>query len=60
MLEAINTIREKLERVVFIYVPSHAGVVPNAYADGIAKAYLHRAYRVRMSKVVAGLVSSNL
>ena len=57
-IEAINTIRERLERVVFVYVPSHAGVVPNAYADGIAKAYLSRTYKVRVAKLVAGLVRS--
>ena len=39
-IEAINELRSQIERVTFIYVPSHAGVVPNAYVDGIAKAYL--------------------
>ena len=34
LVEAVNTVREKLDKVVFIYVPSHAGVVPNAYAKG--------------------------
>ena len=40
-IEAINTLRTKLGRVVFIYVPSHSGVVPNAYADGIAMPTSH-------------------
>ena len=57
-LEAINALREQLEMVVFIYVPSHAGVVPNAYADGIAKAYLDRTHMVRLGRIVAQHVTS--
>ena len=54
-VEAINAIRETLGLVVFIYVPSHAGVVPNAYADGVAKAYLKREHRLRIGRIVARL-----
>ena len=57
-IEAINTLRTKLERVVFLYVPSHSGVVPNAYADGVAKAYLARQHKLRIGKVVARHVRS--
>ena len=52
-MEAINTLREQLERVVFIYVPSHSGVVPNAYADGIAKAYLNAKHKLRTGTIIA-------
>ena len=57
-IEAINELRTHIELVVFIYVPSHAGVVPNAYADGVAKAYLHRSHRLRIGQLVARLVRS--
>ena len=57
-MEAINTIRESLDLVVFLYVPSHAGVVPNAYADGVAKAFLKREHRLRTGQIVARLVKS--
>ena len=42
ILEAINTYRGKLEKVVTMYVPAHAGVSPNAMADAVAKAYLQQ------------------
>ena len=58
IIEAINALREGLGRVVFIFTPSHAGVVPNAYADGVAKAYLHDTRTLRLSKVVAQHVTS--
>ena len=58
VIEAINNIRQQLGSVVFIYVPSHAGVVPNAYADGIAKAYLDRLYKLNMHRIIARLVTS--
>ena len=44
--------------VVFIYVPSHAGVVPNAYADGVAKACLKRTTRTRTGPMIARLIHS--
>ena len=36
MLEAICRLREQLERVVFLYTPSHRGIAPNAYTDAAA------------------------
>ena len=45
MLEEICNIREEMAReggrVILVWVPGHRGVAPNAYADAIAKAYLH-------------------
>ena len=58
LIEAINTIREQLGLVVFMYVPSHAGVVPNAYADGVAKACLKRTTRTRTGPMIARLIRS--
>ena len=40
LLEAICRLRARFDRVVFLYVPSHTGIAPNAYADAVAKAYL--------------------
>ena len=38
-LEAICTARERIELAVFMYVPAHRGLAPNAIADAVAKAY---------------------
>ena len=38
-MEAINTIRQRLKRVVFVWIPAHTGITPNVYADAIAKAH---------------------
>ena len=40
MLEAICDYRDKLGLVVVMWVPSHDGVAPNAYADAVAKGAL--------------------
>ena len=40
VLEAICEARKRLRMCVFVQVPSHTGITPNAYADGVAKAYL--------------------
>ena len=57
-IEAINNLREKIGHVVFMYTPSHAGVVPNAYADGIAKAHLQSQHRIRTGQIVAKYIKS--
>eukprot|EP00965_Chrysotila_dentata_P007951 259198-Pleurochrysis_carterae.AAC.1 len=36
ILEAITNVRETLGKVIFMWVPSHVGIVPNAMADNIA------------------------
>ena len=40
LLHAINTERAKLQLVVTMWVPAHAGVGANAMADAVAKAHL--------------------
>eukprot|EP00965_Chrysotila_dentata_P028707 953803-Pleurochrysis_carterae.AAC.1 len=36
VLEAITNVREFLGTVIFMWVPSHVGIVPNIIADSIA------------------------
>eukprot|EP00965_Chrysotila_dentata_P200216 6179861-Pleurochrysis_carterae.AAC.1 len=36
ILEAITNMRETLGTVIFMWVPSHVGIVPNMMADNIA------------------------
>eukprot|EP00965_Chrysotila_dentata_P257566 6212928-Pleurochrysis_carterae.AAC.1 len=36
VLEAITNARETLGTVIFMWIPSHVGIVPNTFADGIA------------------------
>eukprot|EP00965_Chrysotila_dentata_P194526 6176418-Pleurochrysis_carterae.AAC.6 len=36
MVEAITNVRESLGTVIFMWVPSHVGIVPNIIADSIA------------------------
>eukprot|EP00965_Chrysotila_dentata_P026316 872136-Pleurochrysis_carterae.AAC.6 len=36
VLEAITNVRETLGTVIFMWVPSHVGIVPNMIADNIA------------------------
>ena len=57
-MEAINTIRARLNRVVFMWVPSHVGVMPNAYADAIAKAHTYNTHRQRTTRVLARNITS--
>ena len=40
LLEYICILRSQLEKVVFVWVPSHEGIAMNAYADAAAKAHL--------------------
>eukprot|EP00965_Chrysotila_dentata_P211723 6186607-Pleurochrysis_carterae.AAC.2 len=36
LLEAITNVREKLGTVIFMWIPSHVGIIPNVIADNIA------------------------
>eukprot|EP00965_Chrysotila_dentata_P179353 5922858-Pleurochrysis_carterae.AAC.1 len=36
VLEAITNVREKLGKVIFMWIPSHVGITPNVIADNIA------------------------
>eukprot|EP00965_Chrysotila_dentata_P037333 1242105-Pleurochrysis_carterae.AAC.1 len=36
VLEAITNVRESLGTVIFMWIPSHVGIVPNIIADNIA------------------------
>ena len=40
LLEGICRLRNKMDRVVFLFTPSHKGIAPNAYADAAAKSHL--------------------
>lgn len=40
LLEAICSLRARLELVVFMFTPSHRGIAPNAMADAAAKSHL--------------------
>eukprot|EP00965_Chrysotila_dentata_P084853 2800891-Pleurochrysis_carterae.AAC.1 len=35
-MEAITNVREKLGSVIFMWIPSHVGIIPNVIADNIA------------------------
>eukprot|EP00965_Chrysotila_dentata_P039279 1305090-Pleurochrysis_carterae.AAC.2 len=36
VLEAITNVREKLGTVIFVWIPSHVGIIPNVVADNVA------------------------
>eukprot|EP00965_Chrysotila_dentata_P138725 4588772-Pleurochrysis_carterae.AAC.1 len=36
VLEAITNVRKKLGTVIFMWIPSHIGIIPNVIADRIA------------------------
>ena len=40
LLENICHLRRSMDRVIFLYTPSHKGIAPNAMADATAKAHL--------------------
>ena len=40
LLESICRLRSKMDRIIFLFTPSHKGVAPNAYADAAAKSHL--------------------
>ena len=40
LLENICHLRRNMDRVIFLYTPSHKGIAPNAMADATAKAHL--------------------
>ena len=41
LLENICRLRQRMNRVIFLYTPSHKGIAPNAMADAAAKAHLN-------------------
>eukprot|EP00965_Chrysotila_dentata_P183153 6048343-Pleurochrysis_carterae.AAC.1 len=36
VLEAITNVREKLGTVIFMWIPSHVGIIPNVIAHNLA------------------------
>ena len=58
VLEAICDYRDKLGLVVVMWVPSHEGVAPNAYADAVAKGALTAQKEPSLTEGVAGHVRS--
>ena len=42
MLESVCRARAQLDRVIFMFTPSHKGTAPNAMADAAAKSWLER------------------
>ena len=57
-LEAICRLRTRFDRVIFMYVPSHTGIAPNAYADAAAKAFLFTPWTPHEVRGVADAVHS--
>ena len=58
MLEAICTLRNRLQRVVILWAPSHEGVTPGGYADAAAKGGLERGLEKGLTEGVAELIVS--
>ena len=56
MLEAICKYRDMLDGVAFMWVPAHAGVACNAYADAVAKACLADARAEEVTRSVGTAV----
>ena len=57
-IEAINTLRARLGKVVFIWVPSHLGIPCNAYADAIASAATNTPAQTPVTALVAAEIRS--
>ena len=57
-IEAINTLRARLVKVIFIWVPSHLGVPCNAYADAVASAAIDAPAQTPVTALVAAEVRS--
>ena len=58
MLEAICRLRTRFDRVIFMYVPAHAGIASNAYADATAKTYWHQPWSTATAHTVCTNVLS--
>ena len=56
VLEAICEYRTRLGMVVIMWVPSHEGITPNAYADAVAKGALAVQPEVNLTEGVAACV----
>ena len=52
-MEAINSIRQRLKRVVFVWIPAHTAITPNVYADAIAKAHTENSMKLVTARVLA-------
>ena len=59
-IEAINMLRTRLGKVVFIWVPSHLGVPCNAYADAVASAAIDAPAQTPVTALVAAEVRLRL
>ena len=57
-IEAINTLRASLGKVVFIWVPSHLGIPCNAYADAVASAATNAPAQTPVTALVAAEIRS--
>jgi hypothetical protein len=58
MLEAIAYYRARLGMVTIMWVPSHKGIGPNAYADAVAKGAMAGALEKGITRRIAERVSS--
>eukprot|EP00965_Chrysotila_dentata_P124710 4123030-Pleurochrysis_carterae.AAC.1 len=56
VLEAITNVRETLGTVVFMWIPSHVGIIPNVLADNIAI----RAQEEPQEGMITGLISKQV
>eukprot|EP00965_Chrysotila_dentata_P047646 1580352-Pleurochrysis_carterae.AAC.1 len=56
VLEAITNVRECLGTVVFMWIPSHVGIIPNVIADNVAAQQRERA----PEGMVTGLISKQV
>eukprot|EP00965_Chrysotila_dentata_P076087 2514312-Pleurochrysis_carterae.AAC.1 len=56
VLEALTNIRETLGTVVFMWIPSHVGIIPNVLADNIAI----RSQEETPEGMVTGLISKQV
>ena len=57
-MEAINTLREQFHNVTFVWVPAHAGIACNAYADAAAKSALGAEVKSPVLAMVAADIKS--
>eukprot|EP00965_Chrysotila_dentata_P015632 517226-Pleurochrysis_carterae.AAC.1 len=53
VLEAITNVRENLGTVIFMWIPSHVGIIPNVIADKVAA----REQEITLEGMVTGLIS---
>eukprot|EP00965_Chrysotila_dentata_P244018 6205734-Pleurochrysis_carterae.AAC.1 len=56
VLEAITNVRESLGTVIFMWIPSHVGIVPNIIADSIAS----RGHEEPPDRMITGLLGKQV